>query len=309
MAKIAVWWRALRPFSFPASVVPALLGLALAWMEGMKIRIDLAILTVIGAVAAHSGANLINDYIDFRRGIDRPGTKGGSGALIEQSLSPKAVLMGSIVTCAVAFACALPLCLHVGPKFIWLIAAGFVAGAGYVLPPFGFKYRALGDIVVFAAFGLGITLGSYVAQSQVFLWAPLLYAIPVGMLVSAILHVNNIRDLDDDRSVNAKTLAGMVGVRAAKGIYAALVLGAYALVTILVLCRAIVPTAVLVLITFPIGWKLVKKIRKATPPFNRSLDMADAATAQLNIFFGLMLIAGAIAWRIIGVNPVSSFCI
>ena len=295
---IRLWWRAVRPFAYPASVVPALLGMVLAWSGGAAIRIDLALAILLGALAAHTGANLMNDYIDFRRGVDRPGTLGGSGVLVEGLLPPRAILVASIIFFAIAFAIALPLCIRVGLPLILLVIAGFVAGAGYVLPPFSLKYRALGDMTVFFAFGMGITLGSYMVLSLEFSWVPVLSAVPIGLLVAAILHANNMRDIADDRAISVKTLAGLLGLGRSRIVYAAIVFGSYVSVIVFSLVGVINQGALAAVVTLPIAWSLVVRVWRAPLPAHDVLDYAVEQTAKLDLFFGLAMMAGIVGWRL-----------
>lgn len=293
---LKLWWRAVRPFAYPASVVPALLGIALAWSAGASLRLGFALLTLLGAVAAHTGSNLLSDYFDFRRGQDRPGTLGGSGLLVDGSLSPGQAVAGACAAFALAALAAIPLCFAVGPPLVGLILAGFLLGAGYSLPPFGLKYRALGDLAVFLAFGVGITLGAYAVQTGAWSWAPVAAAVPPGMLVAAILHANHLRDADDDRAVGTRTVANLIGVRASRWLYAIYVLGAYAVLAVLLFLRHVPYGAAMALATFPLGLSRVLEVWRATPPARGALVAADAKTAQLNLIFGLAMVAGILLW-------------
>jgi 1,4-dihydroxy-2-naphthoate octaprenyltransferase len=293
---IRLWWRAVRPFAYPASVVPALLGISLAWSEGAVFRFGLALLILLGALAAHTGANLMNDYVDFKRGVDRPGTLGGSGVLVEGLLRPRAILSASIIFFAIAFAIAVPLCIRVGLPLVLLVLAGFVAGTGYVLPPFSLKYRAMGDMTVFFAFGIGITLGSYMVLAREFSWVPVLCAIPIGLLVAAILHANNMRDVADDRAISIKTLAGQLGLSRSRILYAAIVFGSYGLVLFLSLARIVNPGALIAVLTLPIAWRLVFRVWRALLPAREVLAHAVEQTAKLNLAFGLAMIVGILGW-------------
>jgi 1,4-dihydroxy-2-naphthoate octaprenyltransferase len=278
-------------------VVPALLGIALAWSQGATIRFGLALLVLLGALAAHTGANLMNDYVDFKRGVDRPGTLGGSGVLVEGLLRPRAILNASVLFFAIALIIAVPLCVHVGLPLIMLVVAGFVAGAGYVLPPFSLKYRAMGDMTVFFAFGIGITLGSYMVLARAFSWVPVLCAIPIGLLVAAILHANNMRDIADDRAVSIKTLAGLLGHSRSRIFYAAIVFGSYVLVIFFSLTRIINPGALAVVLTLPVAWRLAVRVWRAPLSARDVLDCAVEQSAKLNLAFGLAMIAGIVGWR------------
>ncbi|HPM42011.1 MAG TPA: prenyltransferase, partial [bacterium] len=104
-----LWWRAARPYAYPASVVPVLLGAALAFADGISVSLWRLLLTLVGIVAAHAGGNLMNDYFDFRKGVDRPGTLGGSGALVDGLMTPRKVLFGAVISFAAAAAAGLPL--------------------------------------------------------------------------------------------------------------------------------------------------------------------------------------------------------
>lgn len=288
--KFKIWWRAVRPFAYPASVTPVLLGAAVAWSQGVHISFALGLVAVVGAVAAHTGANLINDYMDFKKGVDREGTLGGSGILVEGILKPGDIFWGSAVFFTIAAVCALIACYVVGLKLMILIVIGLIAGAGYVLPPFGLKYRALGDVTVFIAFGIGVTLGSYMIQTGYFSWTPVIYAIPIGMLVAAILHSNNIRDMVHDKDSQVKTLAGLMGQKVAKFFYAFLVLGAYLAILLSIIFGVVAPFVALVFLTIPIAWRLVIKMYRTKD--GESVVLMDAKTAQLNLLFGLAMIAG-----------------
>lgn len=294
-----LWWRAVRPFSFPASMVPAFLGMVLAWSEGNMFKHWLAFLTLVGVVTAHTGANLMSDYFDFRRGIDREGTLGGSGVLVEGLLSPKSILIASLFSFLVAGIVAHLIMLDAGFKVVWLVMGGLVAGVFYSLPPFGFKYGAMGEFVVFLAFGVGITVGSYVVQTGCYSWNPVWYSLPFGLLVSAILHANNIRDMESDVEAGVRTLAGMVGINRARFIYGAMVFFAYSLLIFFVLHGEMVPGSLAVLITLPLAWNLVFKVWRVPFISAEELSNVDAKTAQLGLAFGASMIIGIIIWTIL----------
>lgn len=298
MTKLKTWWRAVRPFAYPASVVPAILGAVVAWSDGIAINYGLAALALIGAVAAHTGANLMNDYVDFRKGVDRPGTQGGSGVLPEGILTPSAILFASVIFFAVAGSMAIPLCALVGWPLAVLIALGFVAGAGYVLPPFGFKYRAMGDLIVFAAFGIGITLGSYMVQSRAFSLSAIPYAIPIGLIVAAILHANNMRDVADDRAVSVRTLAVLLGFSASRIFYVAMVLGSYLLLLLFFLAGIVNPGALGALATFPLAARITSQVWRSSPGC-KAIAAAVEQTAQLNLIFGVAMTGGIVVFSLL----------
>lgn len=293
-----IWWRAIRPFAYPASAVPALLGVALSWSAGYPVKYGLALLTLLGVIAAHTGANLMSDYFDFKRGIDREGTLGGSGVMVEGLLSPKSIMVASLISFCIAGTAGLIIMMNAGTQILWLVAGGFVAGAFYSLPPIGFKYGALGELVVFLAFGVGITVGSYVVQVGAYSWTPVWYSLPFGLLVSAILHANNIRDRKSDLEVGVRTLAGIFGNSGTRLTYAAIVALAYLLVVFFVINGDVLPGAAACLITLPLAWKLIVKFWSA-PRISRNEFFGTAErTAQLSLAFGVTMIVGIVAWTL-----------
>lgn len=293
-SSLKLWWRAVRPYAYPASIVPVFLGTAIAWSEGVAIDVVAFVLVLVGVVAAHTGGNLINDYEDFRRGVDRPGTLGGNGLLVSGEMTPARTLAGAAVALSVALCCGVLLALQ-GGWMIWvLMGAGALAAIGYGMPPFGFKYRALGDVTVFFAFGVGVTLGSYFAQVHAFSWVPVAAAVPYGLWVVALLHCNNIRDMADDAADRTRTLAGALGPRGARIAYAVIVLGSYATVAAFSAAGVLPRGALLVFATLPMGMALAVRI-SAAPPASEALAAAVPRTAQFSLFFGVALIAGIAA--------------
>lgn len=298
MRNLTTWWRAVRPYAYPASLIPALLGIAVAAAQGVRIDPLVALLTVAGAVAAHTGANLMNDYRDFRLGFDRPGTLGGCGLLVDGTLSARQVLVGSLVAFAAAGGIALFLCWLKGLWLAWFCLGGLVAGAGYVLPPFNLKYRALGDVTVFVAFGVGITVGAYLLQAGRFSAAPLLASIPVGLLIAALLHVNNMRDLGDDLDSGFRTLAARLGERGSRALFALLVLSPYLICAGALLARAWPIGTALMLVTLPSALRLASDVSFRPHPESAVLVAAVPRVPKLCLLVGMALIAGFLLARI-----------
>lgn len=288
---LGLWWRAVRPYAYPASVVPCFLGASVASSQGYAVDLWRLALVVVGVIAAHTGGNLVNDYFDFTKGVDRPGTLGGNGVLVEKLMTPRRILAGAAVAFAVAASCGLVLLSCVGWPAAALALFGFFAAVGYVAPPFGLKYRALGDMNVFLAFGVGITLGSYFVQTGRLAWAPLSAGAAYGLWVVALLHCNNIRDMADDAADDTKTMAGIMGPRVARAAYAAVVLGSYALVAIFAFAGVLPRGALLCFLTLPMGASLALRVAGAGGD-EACLARAVPQTAQYSLFFGAAMIAG-----------------
>jgi len=299
MSRFRLYWIAARPFAFPASVIPALLGGVVAVTHaGVPLRAFNYLLTLVGAMCVHGAANLLNDYCDYRKGVDRPGIEGASrGLLVAGLLTPRQVLTEAIVLWGVAALLALYFLLAVGPAPLPLIIVGLILGAGYTLTPSVWKYRALGDLAVFIAFGVGLTLGSYVVQTGAYSWTPVAYSLPIAFLIAAILHGNNLRDIASDQEAAIRTLAMLLGVRRGRIFYLVLVGVAYAILIAIALLRVAVPSAVLALLSLPLAVRAMRRVwpRRGAEAERSGLIDLDLRTAQLQMVFGLLLILGTLA--------------
>jgi 1,4-dihydroxy-2-naphthoate octaprenyltransferase len=296
MSQIAMWWRAVRPFAFTVSLIPPIMGGLIALIEypGLKFSLFHFILAGFGCMTAHAGANLVSDYYDFRTRVDREGTFGSSGILVAGIMSPEQVLQGGCITLGIAAIIGAYLVFFTpsGTFLIWLIALGGVLGIFYTAKPFEFKYHALGDLAVFIAFGPAMVLGAFFVQAHHFSWKPVLYSIPVGMLVDAVLHSNNLRDIASDRVVKIKTIPILIGERWSKLMYQALVFGAYLITLLLVLAGCLTAFALLVFLSLPLAVKVANMVRhKESVPTER-FAFIDAATAQVHLAFGLLMVIG-----------------
>ena len=296
MSQIALWWRAARPFAFTVSLIPPILGGLVAAVEnpGLKFSLFRFILAGIGCMTAHAGANILSDYYDFKTRVDREGTYGSSGLLVAGIMSPDQMLRGGWIALVLAgvIGAYLVLATPGGTFLIWLILLGGLLGVFYTAKPFEFKYHALGDLAVFISFGPAMVLGAYFVQAHHFSWTPLLYSIPIGLLVDAILHSNNLRDIVNDGVVKIKTVPILIGEKWAKIMYQGLVLGAYLITLLLVVAGGMTAFTLLVFVSLPLALKVVNMVRnKETVPMEK-FAMIDAATAQVHLAFGLLMVIG-----------------
>jgi len=230
MVQPAALWRATRAYSLPASIVPVLLGTVLAArgygeLGGSRFDPVTFLIVFVGAVLAHFGANVINDYFDFIYGVDtRP--EHGSGVLTRGEMSPRQALIFALALFAGAALCGLILLRAHAAVVLPLMLIGLACAVLY--PAFLKKY-GLGDLLVMIAFGLGLTLGAYGVQAgsisaEQYLWVAL-FSLPICLLVDAILHANNLRDAPDDRAARVRTLATALSPRAGQMLQGALLFG------------------------------------------------------------------------------------
>lgn len=220
--------RALRAFSLPVSILPVFVAVAAAvpfsqWHWGVLIA------SAAGAALLHMGGNLLNDYFDFRKGVDRrmEGDENRPGRLLVRAeLLPRDVLAEGIVCLALAAGIGAGLTWRCGMGIVWFGLAGAVGAYAYTGPPLHLKYRAMGEAVIFVVFGPLLLTGAAWAQTQQWEWAAFLASIPVGLATTAILVANNCRDRDEDSVAGIRTIGDLAGGRFARGLYVALVLAA-----------------------------------------------------------------------------------
>ena len=226
-SRLGTWLHAFRIPTLAASVVPVLVGTAVAWRHDAS-RPLAALAALVGAVAIQIGTNLANDLYDFRKGADAPGRIGPPRVLPQGWLSWGEVRAGMILSFAIATVAGLYLWKVAGWPVVAIGTASIAAGIGYTAGPFALAYVGLGDLAVLVFFGFVAVLGTYYVQAGALHPEAVLAAIPVGALATAILIVNNVRDLDRDRVAGKRTLAVILGRGAARAEFMALLIAAYA---------------------------------------------------------------------------------
>lgn len=296
MPKWRVWYRAARPRTLTATYVPLALAGVITLDQGV---FDLAkfVLSLIAAVLLQVSANLINEYYDFRRGAEDQ-KQAGQGMILKNALlSPREVLIAAIVTVVGGALIGLFLLFQSGPWLLIIGIGGVLVVITYTAGPYPLAYHGLGEIAVFIFMGPLMILGAYYVMAVRLDWTPILVGIPVGLMVAAILHANNVRDIDSDRAVNKRTLAVILGPRAARAEYMILVGGAYVAVAILVLVSIMPVTVAIVLVTLPEAIRLIRLVTENTDP--QLLHQAQGRTAKLHGAFGLWLAVGWLVWLVI----------
>ncbi len=283
-----IWLTALRPISFTASIIPVLVGTAIAAQD--EFHPLLFVLALIGSVAIHAGTNLVNDYFDHVKGTDSAESLGPSGVIQRGVLSARAVLAGGIVAFAVGAAVGLVITAMTGWPVLALGIASVLAGYFYTASPFSLAYRGLGEVVVFVFMGPVIVVGAYYVQTQGWAWEPIVASVPVGLLVAAILHANNIRDIEGDRRNHKWTLAALAGRPIADYEYVALMLGGYAVIVAMTIAGAAPWPVLVTLLSLPLAIRLVRFERMQQEP--RGLNVVLAQTAGMHMLFGALLAFG-----------------
>src|SRR5437868_4343120 len=222
---VRIWLMAARVRTLPASIAPVLVGTALAGYAGVfhPLRFVAALL---GALFIQVGANLSNDYSDARRGADTEDRLGPVRVTAGGLVPPRQVLIATYVTFALAILCGVYLIAVAGWQLLLVGAASIVAGVLYTGGPRPYGYEGLGELFVFLFFGIVAVAGSFFVQTETLVWEAFALAVPVGLLASAVLVVNNVRDLETDRRAGKRTLAVRLGRERTRTLYAAMVYGA-----------------------------------------------------------------------------------
>ncbi|HLO34817.1 MAG TPA: LLM class flavin-dependent oxidoreductase, partial [Candidatus Deferrimicrobium sp.] len=216
----------LRPFAFTASVIPVLAGAALAWVDEAWSWLPF-VAAVLGAVFLHAGTNIVNEVYDVRKGIDSITSPRASHAIVKGRVRERTALLIAATAFGLAVLVGVLLIALRGPAILVLGTLGLIGGWGYTAPPLEYKNRALGVPIVFLLMGPLMVEGAYFAVSGAWSWTALVLSIPVGLLVAAILHGNEWRDIREDSRAGISTMSARIGRRWAHYGYVGLVLGAY----------------------------------------------------------------------------------
>ncbi len=290
------WLVATRPFALPASTMPVLFGTVLALTMGeASMSWGGFLLAFFGMAFMHTGANLMNDVYDFKRGIDAV-VNPVSGGVVRGWLLPREALVAALLFLATGTAMGAVLVVQVGWPLLVIGLVGLAIGVFYTWGPLPLKYNGLGDLAVFLDFGVLGALGAWTVQTGELSWVPAVWAVPMSLLVIGILHANNWRDIESDKAQGATTIATVLGDRASQGYYAFLLFGPYAVIALLIalswglgLGPRMPLTFAITLLSLPLAIGLMRKAT-ARHTAETPLDFLsmDGATAQYNLAFGLL---------------------
>lgn len=297
--RLSAYYEIARPFSLSASSVPVLSAGALAWMDGM-FNWTLFIAALIGAVCLHIGTNITNEIFDVRNGVDTITSPRASQAILKGRVTERE----AFVLVGVFFAIAALMGLYMFVERGWVVLAfgivGLIAGYMYTAPPLEYKYRAAGLPLVFLMFGPLMTLGTYFVVTGTFSWEALIVSIPVGLLVTAILHGNEWRDITEDKRYGIGTLSSWMGSKRAYRVYVGLIVAAYIALAIAVLFGWLPTETLLAMLSLPLFVRAIRSAELGVLGQQRAIAMIDLQTAQLQALFGFLLVAGLLlaAWSV-----------
>ena len=282
---------AARPRTLPAAVAPVLVGTAAAveW-AGELPRVGAFIAALIGSIFIQIGTNLANDYSDARRGADTADRLGPVRVTSSGLVTPQRVLRATWIAFAVAVACGIYLTVVAGIVILLIGALSIAAGVLYTSGPRPYGYAGLGEVFVFLFFGLVAVNGSYYVQLEELDALPLGLSIAIGFLATAIIVVNNARDVETDRRAGKMTLAVRVGRENAVLLYELLVLGSFVVLPIALWAGDSGWWPLLGLLALPLTVKPIQTMRNRTD--GPALNGVLAATGALLGVFSLLVTIG-----------------
>ena len=287
-----IWLLAIRPRTLPAAAAPVIVGSALAWQTGSFLP-GPALAALLTALLLQIGANLANDVFDFYKGADTSARQGPIRVTQAGLLSPQQVLFGMWLTFSLAALLGLYLYWVAGWPVLLLGLSAILAALAYTGGPLPYGYYGLGEFFVFLFFGVAAVTGTYYVQAQSLSLLVFLSSIPIGLLITAILVVNNLRDLETDQATGKKTLAVRFGVRGTRLEYLLCLVGAYLVPLILWMADLTTIWILLTWISLPYAFyqsRIVYKERGR--PLNKALGGTGILALVFAFLFSLGLVLG-----------------
>jgi 1,4-dihydroxy-2-naphthoate octaprenyltransferase len=289
-----IWWLAARPKTLPAAISPVIVGAAVAYLDG-KFQAGPALAAGSAALLLQIGANFANDVFDFYRGADAQARLGPLRVTQAGLLKPAEVKRGMWLVFGLAALLGLYLVWAAGWPVLVIGLASIAAAIAYTGGPFPFGYYGLGDLFVFIFFGVVAVCGTYYVQAGTVIPLAIWSSIPMGALITAILVVNNLRDIHTDRAAGKKTLAVRLGEQGARYEYLLWLILAYALPLGVWLAGLASAWVLLSWLSLPLAASMLRKVWREQ---GRSLNLVLAGTGRLTLVYALLYSTGLLltAW-------------
>ena len=288
MSNWQIWWLAIRPKTLPAAASGVVAGSALAWMDH-SFHLLPAIAALCVALLLQIGSNVANDVYDFERGADTSERHGPLRVAQAGLLTPAQMKSGLWIIFGLASLIGLYLAFLHGWLIVVLGLAAIISAIAYTGGPFPLGYHGLGDLFVFLFFGVICVAGTYFVQSGSVSATAWWMSVPVGLMITDILVVNNLRDLEHDRAAQKHTLAVLIGERSTKIQYVVFMVISFLLMPVLI-WRGMLPVfTFLAWLALPLAWTSTKTVLSQR---GRPLNGALAMTGQTALAFSLLLFIG-----------------
>ena len=305
---LSIWWEGIRPAYLLLSLLPVVLGSVVAWTQSVSLKTPRGtfhpvrfVITLAAVLLLQIGANLVNDYYDYLRGIDTSNTLGPGGLIQQGLIKPVRVLSFGLIALGLGALLGAFVAVSGGWLVIVFGLIGVLAAYFYSGEPKALTSLALGELVFFFIFGPLLTLGSYMVQTGHLDRTVYIYSISLGILATAFIHLNNMRDTLSDAPAGKLTLASLLGLRLSRTLYVVLVLGAYAPIVALGLPRHAPHLLLIVLWTLPTLVIAITTVLRTTSP--ASLHKAMLESLRLEIFFTILLIVALVVTAVLPILP------
>lgn len=286
---VGLWIKVARPFTLSATISPLLVGTAMAAYQD-RFNPWIFLIALFSGLFLQVAANFYNELYDYKYGLDNIQSLGASTVIFQGTMSERQVLAGGIVSFGIATILGIMLILIVGPAIILFGLTGMAIAYFYSARPFKLATRGLGDVMVFLAMGILMVFGAYYVQIQHWSWSVLAASIPIGLLVTAILNMNNIRDYEDDYAVHKQTLVVRFGRHFAKIYHAMLIIGAYVSIIVFVRAHVLPVWGLAAWLSLPTAYMHVRAVLQTTDRkvYMRGMKQISA----LHLQFGVALALG-----------------
>ncbi|MHA2407062.1 MAG: UbiA family prenyltransferase [Candidatus Ranarchaeia archaeon] len=292
-----IWLLAPRLPFLTATIGPVLVGLAIVWEANIAINLVHALLTLAGVALLHLGTNLINDYFDFGRGtgtdainVNVTPFSGGSPTLRENLLSPRALFVYALTCFIGGSVIGLYFVLERGLIILYIGVIAVVSGFFYVGPPLKLAHRGIGELIIGLNFGPLAVFGTYFVQTGVVALQPLLVGVPVGILITLVIWINEFPDEDADRKAGKNTLVVRLGLEDSLKVYEVLMYSMYSSIVLLVLLNLAPIPILLGLATFPKARFAIKTAK--THLRDRGIISAMATTILVHFLTDILIFLG-----------------
>lgn len=294
-SKPKIWGVAVRAYAYPASIVPVIVGSAYAWLVADAFHWGYFVLALIAGMLYHTACNLINDYYDYKHGLDHEGAYGGSGVLVSGALQPKEVIAGAYLMLALGSIIGLYFVYVFGLPMLYIGIAGALGTIFYTTTPMSAKYVALGSPLVFVMMGPLMVLGAYLVQTGGLSWDAVWISLPVGFIVAGILQANDVRDIVHDRNAGIHTNATLLGPTGARAYLSFLLFAPY-LTVIALWYFGVAPWSIMLpVITLPLALGAHALHWKVRDIEHEALRDTPELVAKLHLAFGLLMTIGLVA--------------
>ena len=312
--RTAIWWRAFRYHFVPPSYLPAILGSVVAWSLSGRFSLLYFAVVAVAVTLNHLALNMTDDYYDYKHSVDQAGGdrknpySGGSGLLTSGAIAPRRMrqvfLSFYFITCVAG--------IFLTVKLGWPVLAfglvGVLSAYFYTAPPVRYAYRGFGELSQLLNFSLVIGLGSYYVQAQGLSWEAALAVLPLGLMMFAMITINEIPDADEDSSGGKRTLVVRFGRLAGVRLYGAAGAAAYLVILASPLVGLTTYWSYVALFTFPLFAKAFLVLRKNYMD-SAAMAPANLLTIRAHNLMGILLILAYVARGHVGQRPPSEMIV